>query len=57
LTRTSSHRKVASKFDKDVLAIDLRQPDRVVLRLSEEAVAARAEMVKARPKLGKGSPV
>ena len=40
-----------------VLAIDLRQPDRVVLRLSEEAVAARAEMLKARPKLGKGSPV
>jgi cell division protein FtsQ len=37
-------------IDKDILAIDMRQPDRVTLRLSEEAAAARAEMLKNRPK-------
>jgi len=57
MTRLSALIRDQKILDKDVLAIDLRQPDRVVLRLSEEAVAARAEMVKARPKLGKGSPV
>ncbi|MBD3845810.1 FtsQ-type POTRA domain-containing protein [Bosea sp. SSUT16] len=40
-------------LDKDVLAIDLRQPDRVVMRLSEEAAAARAEMLKNRAKTKK----
>ena len=35
-------------LEKDVLAIDLRQPDRVVMRLSEEAAAARAEQLKNR---------
>lgn len=33
----------AGLLDKDVLAIDLRQPDRIVVRLTEEAAAARAE--------------
>lgn len=33
-------------LDKDVLAIDLRMPDRVVVRLTEEAAAARTEGVK-----------
>jgi cell division protein FtsQ len=37
-------------IDKDVLAIDMRQPDRVTMRLTEEAAAARAEMLKSRPK-------
>jgi cell division protein FtsQ len=39
-------------LERDVLAIDLRQPDRVTLRLSEEAAAARAELLKKKP--GKG---
>lgn len=33
-------------LDKDVLAIDLRMPDRVVFRLTEEAAAARIESTK-----------
>jgi cell division protein FtsQ len=37
-------------LDKDIIAIDMRQPDRVTLRLTEEAAAARAEMLKNRPK-------
>ncbi|MCO5091909.1 cell division protein FtsQ/DivIB [Bosea sp. (in: a-proteobacteria)] len=37
-------------LDKDLLAIDLRQPDRVVMRLSEEAAAARAEQLKSKSK-------
>lgn len=37
-------------LDKDALAIDLRQPDRVVLRLSEEAASARAEQLKTKGK-------
>ncbi len=40
-------------LDKDILALDLRQPDRVVARLSEEAAAARAEMLKNRNKAKK----
>jgi cell division protein FtsQ len=39
-------------LDKDVLALDLRIPDRVVVRLTEEAAAARAEAVKKRPQRG-----
>jgi cell division protein FtsQ len=37
-------------IDKDIIAIDMRQADRVTLRLTEEAAAARAEMLKNRPK-------
>jgi cell division protein FtsQ len=37
-------------IDKDVIAIDMRQPDRVTMRLTEEAAAARADMLKSRPK-------
>lgn len=37
-------------LDKDVLAIDLRQPDRVTMRLSEEAASARAEQLKSKGK-------
>ncbi len=36
----------AKILDRDLLSIDLRQPDRVALRLSEEAAAARAEKLK-----------
>ena len=37
-------------LEKDVLAIDLRQPDRVTMRLSEEAAAARADQLKSKAK-------
>lgn len=41
-------------LDKDVIAIDLRMPDRVVVRLTEEAMAARVEGMKKKPMRGKG---
>jgi cell division protein FtsQ len=41
-------------LEKDVLAIDLRMADRVVVRLSEEAAVARAESLKKKPMRGKG---
>jgi cell division protein FtsQ len=37
-------------LDKDVLALDLRQADRIVMRLSEEGAAARAEQLKSKTK-------
>jgi cell division protein FtsQ len=41
-------------LEKDVLALDLRMPDRVVVRLSEEAAAARMDALKKKPMRGKG---
>jgi cell division protein FtsQ len=41
-------------LDKDVIALDLRMPDRIVVRLTEEAAAARAEAMKKKPMRGKG---
>jgi cell division protein FtsQ len=41
-------------LEKDVLAIDLRMPDRIVVRLTEEAASARAEAMKKKPMRGKG---
>ncbi|WP_422679897.1 cell division protein FtsQ/DivIB [Chelatococcus albus] len=41
-------------LDKDILTIDLRMPDRVAVRLSEEAAAARADMLKKKPKMPRG---
>jgi len=41
-------------LDKDVIAIDLRMSDRVVVRLTEEAAATRAETLKKKPIRGKG---
>lgn len=41
-------------LDKDLLAIDLRQPDRVVMRLTEEAAGARAEQLKQKTGKKKG---
>lgn len=40
-------------LEKDVLSLDLREPDRVIARLSEEAAAARAEMLKTKFKAKK----
>ncbi|RVU15156.1 cell division protein FtsQ/DivIB [Methylobacterium oryzihabitans] len=37
---------------KDIIAVDLRMPDRVVVRLTEEAAAARQEAQKKKPKKG-----
>jgi cell division protein FtsQ len=41
-------------LEKDIIAVDLRMPDRVVVRLTEEAAAARAEAIKKKPTRGKG---
>ncbi|WP_372426890.1 cell division protein FtsQ/DivIB [Salinarimonas chemoclinalis] len=41
-------------LDKDIIAVDLRMPDRIVVRLTEEAAAARAEEMKGRPLRGRG---
>jgi cell division protein FtsQ len=41
-------------LEKDVLAIDLRMADRIVLRLTEESMAARLEALKKKPTRGKG---
>jgi cell division protein FtsQ len=40
-------------LEKDVIAVDLRMPDRVVVRLTEEAQAQRAEDMKKRPMRGR----
>ncbi len=40
-------------LEKDLIAIDMRQPGRVVARLSEDAAAARAEALSRKPR-GKG---
>jgi cell division protein FtsQ len=37
-------------LDRDVLAIDLRQTDRITFRLTEEAASTRADMLKTRTK-------
>jgi cell division protein FtsQ len=41
-------------LDKDVIAIDLRMSDRVVVRLTEEAMEARLEALRKKPPRGKG---
>lgn len=53
LTDLDREKKLLSR---DVTIIDLRLPDRVVVRLSDAAAAARAEMLKARAKAKKGGP-
>ncbi len=42
-------------LDRDIMSVDLRQPDRVTLRLTEVAANARMELLKARAK-AKGGP-
>jgi cell division protein FtsQ len=41
-------------LQKDVIAIDLRMADRIVVRLTEEAASARLETFKKKPMRGKG---
>ncbi|MEN5081162.1 cell division protein FtsQ/DivIB [Bosea sp. TWI1241] len=40
--------------EKDLIAIDLRQPDRITMRLTEEGAAARAEQLKNKTKKRRG---
>lgn len=37
-------------LEKDIIAVDLRMPDRLVVRLTEEAAAARQEAAKKKPR-------
>jgi cell division protein FtsQ len=41
-------------LQKDVIAVDLRMSDRVIVRLTEEAMAARLDGLKKKPLRGKG---
>lgn len=50
LRRLAALEKEFRILDRDVLAIDLRQPDRITFRLTEEAASARAELVKTKTK-------
>lgn len=54
LDRLATMIKEQHVLDKDILSLDLRQPDRVVIRLTEEAADERAEALKAKLK-AKGS--
>jgi cell division protein FtsQ len=51
LARLEREQKI---LQKDVIAVDLRMADRVVVRLTEEAMAARLEGLKKKPLRGKG---
>ncbi len=46
--------KEQNLLDKDILSLDMRQPDRLVLRLTEEAAAERQEALKAKLAKAKG---
>ena len=50
LARLATLIKDKGLLDKDVLSVDLRKPDRVVLRLTEEGAAALAEAQKTKAK-------
>jgi cell division protein FtsQ len=39
-------------LDKDLISIDLRIPDRLVVRLSSDAAATRAEALVKKPRKG-----
>ncbi|MER2264685.1 cell division protein FtsQ/DivIB [Methylobacterium oxalidis] len=51
LARLVRLEREAKILEKDIIAVDLRMPDRVVVRLTEEAAAVRAESQK-KPKKG-----
>jgi cell division protein FtsQ len=51
LVRLEREQKI---LERDIIALDLRMADRVVVRLTEEAAAARAEAMKKKPTRGKG---
>lgn len=54
LTRLANLEKDQKILEKDIIAVDLRIGDRVVLRLTEEALANRQEIMKKRTPRGKG---
>ncbi len=54
LARLAKLERDSRILEKDIIAVDLRLPDRVVVRLTEEAAATRAESQKKKPK-GKGT--
>lgn len=56
LARLAALEKQEKVLQRDILSIDMRRPDRVVLRLTEEAADARAEALKAKAKT-KGSAI
>jgi cell division protein FtsQ len=55
LDRLAAMMKDQRILEKDILSLDLRQPDRVVIRLTEEAADARAEALKAKLKAKGGA--
>jgi cell division protein FtsQ len=54
LTRLAALVRDKQLFDRDIVAVDLRLPDRVTVRLSEAAAAAREEAQKAKKPKPKG---
>ena len=50
LARLVRFEREAGLLEKDIIAVDLRMPDRLVVRLTEEAAATRAEAQKAKKK-------
>ena len=55
ITRLASLVREQKLLDRAIVSVDLRMPDRVVMRLTEEALAERTEMLKKLAKV-KGSP-
>lgn len=53
LTTLAKLDKEEKLFSRDITAVDLRLPDRLIVRLSEDAAKARAEMLKDREKARK----
>ncbi len=50
LARLVDLERTSRILEKDIIAVDLRMPDRVVVRLTEESAAARAETQKSKKK-------
>ncbi|MEO8668972.1 MAG: cell division protein FtsQ/DivIB [Bauldia sp.] len=53
LARLAEMDATSNLLDRDIVAVDLRVPDQLVVRLSERAKVAREEMLKERDKLAK----
>ncbi len=57
LRRLTALIKEQHLLDKDILSLDMRQPDRLVLRLTEEAASDRQDALKAKLQKTKGGAV
>jgi cell division protein FtsQ len=55
LTRLAALEREQNILDKDIIAIDLRMSDRVVVRLTEEAMAARLDTIRKKPARGRAA--